>query len=282
MPTVEERLQHVTLKVKRAKEHVASLERELHAFIESGPYKVAHSRDPNTRQLIYYVEEAEPVPECLPLIAGDAIQNLMSALDHLAYQIVCNDTGDNPPNPNWIYFPIANDDVSYEAKKRGKMDGARQETFDAIDSLKPYKGGNDLLWVLYRLNNIEKHRLLLTVGSQAAGINLGQLMAGIPISSTMPAELVAALESMNVFINPADKGFPLTAGFKLYIGAIDQMPNPKQQFRFDVVLNESGIIEGKSLLQTVNQLIALVDSVVISLTPLIQTSPEVPESNRFE
>ena len=93
MPTVDERLKHITLKIKRAKEHVADLERQLRAFLESGPYKVGAKHDPQTRKLIYYVTSAEPIPDCLPLVAGDAIQNLMSALDHLAYQIVCSDTG---------------------------------------------------------------------------------------------------------------------------------------------------------------------------------------------
>ena len=266
MPTLDERLKHITLKIKRAKEHVVDLERQLRAFLESNPYKVGARQDPETRKLIYYVTSAEPVPDCLPLVAGDAIQNLMSALDHLAYQIVCSDTGDNPPNPNWIYFPIADDAVKYEAKKHGKIEGARQETFDVIDALKPYKGGNDLLWALYRLNNIEKHRLLLTVGSQAAGINLGQLMANY-LGGAFPAEAVTALESMNVFLNPADKGFPLSPGFELYIGAVDEKPNPKQQFRFNVVLSESGIIDGKPLLETVNQFMALVESIVTALTP---------------
>lgn len=143
------------------------------------------------------------------------------------------------------------------------MEGALQETFDAIDVLKPYKGGNDLLWALYRLNNIEKHRLLLTVGSQAAGINLGQLMANH--LGGFPAEAVAALESMNIFLNPADKGFPLKPGFELYVGAVDEKPNPRQQFRFDVVLSESGIMDGKPLVETVNQLTELVEGIVTAL-----------------
>jgi hypothetical protein len=266
MPTVDERLKHVTLKIKRAKEHVADLERQLHVFLESGPYKVGAKHDPQTRKLIYCVTSAQPIPDCLPLVAGDAIQNLMSALDHLAYQIVCSNTGDHPPNPNRIYFPVADDAEKYEAKKRGKIEGARQETFDAIDALKPYRGGNDLLWALYRLNNIEKHRLLLTVGSQAAGINLGQLMAS-HLGGAFPAEAVATLESMNVFLNPTDKGFPLKAGFELYIGAVDEKPNPKQQFRFNVALSESGIIDGKPLLETVNAFTTLVEGIVTALTP---------------
>lgn len=178
----------------------------MRSFLDRGPYKVGAKHHPETRKLIYYVVSVEPVPDCLPLIAGDVIQNLMSALDHLAYQIVSNDTADNPPAPRRIYFPIADDAAKYETKKRERKEGATQATFDALDGIKSYKGGNDLLWVLHQLNNIEKHRLLLTVGSQAGGMNLGQWIAG-HLAGTFPADAVAAFESMNVFIIPQTKGF---------------------------------------------------------------------------
>ena len=269
MVSADERLRHVVLKIKRAKEHDAELQRQLRTFLDAKPYKVGYKHDPVNRKLIYYVTSVDSTPDCLPLVAGDVIQNLMSALDHLAYQIVCRDTGDNPPNPNWIYFPIADDLQKYEAKKAGKMQGASATAFAAIDALKPYKGGNDALWSLYRLNNIEKHRLLLTVGSQAAGINLGQLMAN-HLRGTFPEGAVKAFEAMDIYLNPADKGFPLQPGFELYIGAPDEQPNPKQQFRFDVVVNEPGICEGKPLLALTNELMVLVEGVVTTLTPRLQ------------
>jgi hypothetical protein len=74
MPTVAERLVHVTLKVKRAKDHVADLHREVARFLETKPYKIGTKRDPQSRQLIYYIISVEPTPPCLPLIAGDVIQ----------------------------------------------------------------------------------------------------------------------------------------------------------------------------------------------------------------
>lgn len=91
---------------------------------QTAPYKVAVNRDPQTRKPIYFVSSADQVPDAIPLLAGDTIQNLMSTLDHLAYQLVCRDTGDKPANPNWIYFPITDDRAAYEAKKGGKMQGA--------------------------------------------------------------------------------------------------------------------------------------------------------------
>jgi len=269
MLTVDERLKHVNLKIKRAKEHITQLEQQLSAFFDTDPYKVGAKHDLETRKLIYYVMSAEPIPDAIPLVAGDAIQNLMSALDHLAYQILCSDTEDKPPNPSWIYFPIADNAEKYEAKKRGQMQGARQETFDAIDALKPYKGGNDIIWALYRLNNIEKHRLLLTVGSHAAGINIGQVLAQHLQGSFSPAT-IATVESMNLFLKPADRGFPLQAGFELYMGDVDQPPNPKQQFRFEVALSEPGIVDGQPLLQTVNRFAVQVESIVATLTPRLK------------
>lgn len=280
MPTVHERLKHVTLKVKRAKEHLSELEREVRCFLDSEPYAVGTKRDPHTRKLIYYVTSVQPTPDCLPLIAGDVVQCLMSALDHLAYQLVCSDTGDNPPNPSWIYFPIQDDAAKYEAKKRGKIEGACQDTIDAIDAIKPYKGGNDLLWMLYRLNNIEKHRMLFTVGSQAAGVNLSPHMAETIRRDALPdpdpkiadlhSGMIEALESMRLVLTPADKGFPLEEGFVLFIDAPDAEPNPKQEFRFMIALNEPGIAEGKPLLETLHQLVSLVEGIVTALTPRLK------------
>lgn len=114
MPTREERLIHVTSKIRRAKQHVDQLEREIRQFLDANPYKIAVKRDQESRRPIYYVSSVEPTSTSLSLVAGDVIQNLMVALDHLAYQIVCHDTVDNPPHPNAIYFPITDEAAKYE------------------------------------------------------------------------------------------------------------------------------------------------------------------------
>ncbi len=75
---------------------------------------------------------------------------------------------------------------------------------------------------------------------------------------------------MSVFLIPADRGFPLKEGFELFIGAVDEKPNPKQQFRFEVALSEPGIIEGKPLLETIHQLTALVEGIATALRPLLR------------
>jgi len=262
------RLRHVSLKVERAKTHAVELGAALHRFFASTPYVVGTKHHPETRKLIYFVAAVRPAPDELPLLAGDAIQNLSTALDHLAYQIVCKDTADVPPNPRGIYFPIADDLGAYEASKARKLQGATVATLNRFDALRPYRGGNDNLWRLARLNNIEKHRLLFTVGSQAAGVHLGQNMAALLPEGFAP-QMASAMQSMNLYLIPADKGFPLQPGFELFIGQADEAPNPKQEFRFELVLNEPGIAEGMNLLDTVNALVIEVERVVHELSPLL-------------
>jgi hypothetical protein len=261
-----DRAKHVTLKLQRAQEHIEELGREVASFYATCPYRVAHRRDPVSKRLTYYVASVTAVPEHLALIAGDVIQNLMSALDHLAFQLVCADTSDQPPNPRWIYFPIADTQRDYDEKKAGKMNGASSETMSAIDALAPFRNGSTALWKLYRLNNIDKHRLLLTAGSQAAGIHLGQMMAPL-LKGTFPfpPEVVNAFTAMNQFVMPANRGFPLTAGDELYHTAPDEQPNESLPFRFAVALNEPGVVEGEHLLTTMADLSQAVKQAVDSL-----------------
>jgi hypothetical protein len=263
-----DRFRHVSLKIDRAKVHAAALREAVGAFFETKPYKVGAKHDLATRKLVYYIESAQPAPDELSLLAGDTIQNLATALDHLAYQVVCKDTGDAPPNPRGIYFPIGDDQAKYDAAKAGKLLGASPAAIARFDALRPYRGGNDPLWRLARLNNIEKHRLLITVGSQAAGIHLGQLMSRL-VAETMPPGAAEALAKMDVYINPADKGFPLQPGFELYIGRVDEAPDSKQQFRFQLALHEPGVAEGLPLIEAVDEMITAVSSAANDLASLL-------------
>jgi hypothetical protein len=119
------------------------------------------------------------------------------------------------------------------------------------------------------LNNIEKHRLLLTVGSQAGGIHLGQLLA-THLPPEFSPEASTMLKGMTHFLMPADKGFPLTPGFELYMGGPDEPINPSLQFRFQVVLNEPGIADGKAIPDVVREIAERVEAVAAALTPLLK------------
>ena len=169
--TAQERFKLVIVKVERAKEHFQLLKNEERDYINSEPYTVVCKSDIKTRCLIYFVESICPTPLKLSAVLGDTINNLRSSLDHLAYQLVWVGTGKIPANH--VYFPISGNSGDYLKQRKCQLKGATKKAIDAIDALKPYKGGNDTLWRLHKLNNIDKHRVLITAGSAFRSVDLG-------------------------------------------------------------------------------------------------------------
>jgi len=242
-----ERLALARLKIERANNHIDCLNAEVRAFFDTNPYKVANKRDPDTRRLIYYIESVQSVPVTIAAITGDALHCLRAALDHLAQQLYLAGTGNAKGYRDQTSFPIAKSAKEFKSGLARKVEGMRQEAVDAICALEPYHGGKGSdLWTLHRLNNIDKHRLILTVGSAFRSVDLGALM-----TAQMGKLLGKTLPALDAFFRPADNLFPLEVGQELLIDDIDAEPNEKMQFRFDVGINEVGLIEGSPVLETV-------------------------------
>jgi hypothetical protein len=96
--------------------------------------------------------------------AGDVVVNLRGALDHLAYQL----TKAHRPRitikeERKIFFPICDDATGYEKARKTVIKFVGPDAIKLIDALKPYKGGNEALFRLNELNNINKHKLLPTI-----------------------------------------------------------------------------------------------------------------------
>jgi hypothetical protein len=128
-------------KVERARQHIRDLETAIHAFFNTNPYVVSTKRNPQTRQLVYYVVSVRDTSPVIPIIAGDAFQNLRSVLDHLAYQLVWVGTGGKGPFSR-IYFPAKFNSASeYKTERHRQVQGMRPDAIKAIDAVEPYKGG---------------------------------------------------------------------------------------------------------------------------------------------
>ena len=227
-----DRIDLIRLKIERAKEHIRNLETEVRAFLTTKPYRVGTKHKPETGQLVYYLVDVKPVPLRIAVMAGDALQNLRSALDHLAWQLVLAN-GRNPMSRT--AFPIYDDLAKYKSESLRQVQGMSNAAIKAIDAVKPYKGGNDTLWRLHRLNNVDKHRFVITAGLAFRSINLGA-----HVFATLAAQnsAFANMETIHAFFKTADRMFPLKAGDELFIDAPDGKVNEKMQFRFDVAFGE--------------------------------------------
>lgn len=133
----------------------------------------------------------------------------------------------------------------------------RKDAKDAIDAVKPYKGGDDTLWRLHELNRIDKHRLLIAAGSTFESVDVGSDLIG-PLEKLMGK----ALPTMSVHIRPANKLFPLKAGDELFIGGPDSGVDKNREFTFQVSLNEPGIVESEPLPKALQEMVDTVNGLV--------------------
>jgi len=243
-------IDRVRAKVTRAKQHIQEFLPALEVFRKSNPYRIEVKDDTQTGIRVYCVAKVDDVPDELATIAADALQNLREPLDHLAYQLVVASRGGTPPD--WhVYYPITASAGNYPANRSGRMKGVRQEVVDAIDATEPWKGGRGhRLWQLNELSNMEKHHLLIAVGSFLSGV---EMTAGFPGTPKI---------GLRLGMRPR---LPLKVGDELFHEAI--LPaalkmNQATRFDFDVSFDHPGIMEGEPALKTLQDTAKLVDEVI--------------------
>ena len=254
-------MKNIEIKIDRAKVHFLDMQKKIEEFFQSNPYQVDIKRNEEKRP-IHYVSKIQEVPIEIPLLAGEVIHNLRSALDYVAYRLFIINTPEG--DGKHIYFPISDDSVKYAFEKVKKTNGLSQPAKDLIDSFNPYKGGNDVLWQIHRLNNIDKHRLLVTVGSSFKSIDMG----GFGLRKHFP-DIAATVEIPPLFFNAGDNLFPLKEGDELFIDLPDAEGDKQMKFKFNLVLHESGIIEGENIVEVLNKMIAETVSIISDFAVLI-------------
>jgi hypothetical protein len=153
------------LKVKRAHRHIEEL-RRMTDPLDRGLYEIKISKvrptvihlNPTKYDLTY--RPKEKIPETLALIIGDAISNLRAALDHLANGILRRWHPDPPPKP---YFPVHPERKQVVTDKflaaiEEALPGSK-ELF--LEKIRPNGGPNDHIWKFGKLNQIDKHSLII-------------------------------------------------------------------------------------------------------------------------
>jgi hypothetical protein len=154
------------LKLQRAKHHIADYITRAEDFYRKAKTKffIQDNRRTGVRALCIDVDET--VPEDFPLIIGDAIHNLRSALDHLTWDVV---SPHGPPRPGDVQFPFCRQADAFEgALSHRQIHLTGEKTIEKFRSLKPYPGGDDVLYALHQLDIADKHQLVLTVRSLIA------------------------------------------------------------------------------------------------------------------
>jgi hypothetical protein len=164
-------LQHAQASVDWAKSQLPPFRKRLSTWLNDNIHMVIREQPPDVPNNVLVALEKEPLPLSFQVEAGAYLNTIRSSLDILAVTLAnrhCQSLADE------AYFPIVQDAAAFaRAIVTGK--GFKWAKFvkalpakerSIIESLKPYQGGNGLLWPLHQLDIVRKHSRLLAVEIQ--------------------------------------------------------------------------------------------------------------------
>jgi len=166
------------VKIERTKLFIKELGDELAQYFNTKPYRVVVEEDPESGNHNWTLREKNEVPDNLSHIIGQAAHTLCASLDALAAELVSM-AGAKVKN---VYFPFAEDAKSSEKMlELSGIDRAGDEVVEIVRSLKPYKGGNELLTALHNLDTFDNGRAHTATVHYVGIKNLQKLRSNDPL-----------------------------------------------------------------------------------------------------
>ncbi len=247
----------LTAKLERAEQHIFNLKEFWNRFRDDA-YPILHQDTPDGAYRMYYLGNVAPIDADIPLIAGDAIHNLRSALDHLAYRLVCVGTDSSGPFDH-VYFPTGERPRKFKARVRTIRKCLQPDAVKALTEVQAYPGGaGDALWNLHQLDIIDKHHLLLTLAAQNRFHSMSPAeIAEIRYQFKIPLANIPEANDPFMFLKSGMPRFPLEANTVLDILPISEV-HENIQFPIEIAFGEPEIVKGKSVIETLHQTASLV------------------------
>jgi hypothetical protein len=216
-------------------------------WLESNVDIAIRETDTNTTHNVLVAVEKELLPRSFNVEAGAYINTIRTSLDLLATALAYRH---NQVGADDAYFPVATSAAKFLA---GQYKGAKfvkrlpVTERQIIESLKPYEGGNDALWLLHHLDIVRKHRRLLDV-------------------SLMPQRLsaVGAAETVFAFVPVATGYVRVSAYGETILGLLPKgRPKPNFKLAASVLIDEPGMAgAAKPLVEMLNDFASLANSII--------------------
>jgi hypothetical protein len=132
----------------------------------------------------------------------------------------------------------------YGSEKARKVEGMRELAIKHIDNLKPYKSGNQLLWRIHELDNIDKHRTLFTVDRDYL------FVAGCMPTSNWP--------------------YWLKTDSPHFTGVFDPDVEKDVQLEIEKAVSRAKVTESDALLPSLQDLIGSTEELVFRFKPMLE------------
>lgn len=153
-------LDGVRWKLRRAVDHFRDIDVAVGQFFREQSKAAGHKFDNDGKELVVTLPNQPIFDPRFPLLIGDCIHNIRSALDHLVGQLAKAD----PTALEKTAFPIYVKPDNFKAFKGKISPYISCDALAELERLQPYSAGDgdkNILWVLHRLDIIDKHRLLI-------------------------------------------------------------------------------------------------------------------------
>ncbi len=220
--------QNARMRVEQAWRHARDLDSGLASFFQSNKARCTFREDNTSGKIIVDIEPPEP-PADWSMIVGDAFHCLRTALDHAVFEIVAPKRS----NLSATAFPFAVDTATLTRRNRAYrlIERANRNAAHTIrDTINPTAHGDRILWFLNEIDNIDRHRKLLTTAS-----------AVIVLLPTVVDR------DGNAFRNLAAGGTKVSRRMSIPVGPIGSRILGLPVFSPQIVLGEEGEFEGRSV-----------------------------------
>lgn len=153
------------LKVEQATVRFGELQEQTTRFTDSELKHAEVKLNPDPGVPFSFGRPDSPIPPTIPLLCGEVVQHLRSALDYLVYELALLDSGHVNERTQ---FPIEDDEKRFWKSRRDTfLAGLSDEHVAVIEKVQPYQ---DVTWTrtLRDLSNADKHRTLVITGHNTA------------------------------------------------------------------------------------------------------------------
>lgn len=221
-------------KLNWAQGQIYALHAGIQTFIEKNAEPIAPHPD-FTQAKIFRKDRV--IPDEIKIATGMIIQAQRDSLDYLIHALALNN---GAKKLSATEFPIVDDEARLSDKgtlrKIAELTAADQAT---ILALKPYKGGNNVLYALNWLCNKSKHRDLIAIAQNLAGVGFQPGLAPGHLRKfaawDRPEGVIVAID--------ADDNIKLNLAFTI---AFREIPEAQSQPVIET-LNEFGRLAGSIL-----------------------------------
>jgi hypothetical protein len=244
-------------KVDRARKHADDLEAEIESFWATSPCGIEANGHGS-----YRVNRMDPLPEAIPLIAGDAAHNIRAALDHFAWAATS-------PQERGVHtcFPVWNSSdtrthAKWQKQVERQMKGASGDLISAIAELEPWQDGRDsLLWAIHELDRVDKHRILLSAAVALTRIALD----GDSYDLNVVKKYSGFDPTGPLYVEPV-KWIPFEGGAELPgLPAGPELGVTRTTLQFAVMLAEPPMLRGISAVRQLRILAGLTEKIIREL-----------------